>query len=59
MPGPTPFVQTLATTNPAAVLWLRGATLAGLTAGLASTVATSAALNLWARFFEPKKRACC
>ncbi|MFP4125960.1 MAG: hypothetical protein ACLFU0_04865 [Alphaproteobacteria bacterium] len=33
-------------------LWLRTTAVAGLAAGLAGTVATSAAVNAWARLFE-------
>jgi hypothetical protein len=36
-------------------LWLRTTAVAGLAAGLAGTVATSAAVNAWARFFEPHR----
>ena len=33
-------------------LWLRSTAVASLTAGLAGTVATTAAVNAWARLFE-------
>jgi hypothetical protein len=36
-------------------LWLRSTAVAGLAAGLAGTVATSAAVNAWARCFEPHR----
>lgn len=36
-------------------LWLRSTAVAGLAAGLAGTVATSAAVNALARFFEPHR----
>ena len=34
-------------------LWVKAVALAGLTAGLAGSVATSAAVSAWARLFEP------
>jgi len=36
-------------------LWLRITAVAGLAAGLAGTVATSAAVDAWARLFEPHR----
>jgi hypothetical protein len=45
------------TTGALTGMWWRYTAVTGLAAGLSGTVATSAVVDAWARFFEPKRLA--